>query len=108
MYVTEVVPGGDGGGDVRHRGTGRERAGRHTAMYVTGVLGPPGPGEAHTAMYVTGARAHDGRDAAPGRHTAMYVTGGPPGTASARPSFTSRRRCDSASDTAMDREPCGI
>lgn len=38
----------------------------------------------------------------------MYVTGSLPPTVSARPSFTSRRRWDSASDTAIDREPCGI
>jgi hypothetical protein len=37
--------------------------------------------------------------------TATYVTGSLPVTASARPSFTSRRRCASASETAMFRDP---
>lgn len=38
-------------------------------------------------------------------YTATYVTGSLPVTASARPCFTSRRRCASASETAMVREP---
>ena len=41
----------------------------------------------------------------PRPQTATYVTGSLPVTASARPSFTSRRRCASASETAMFREP---
>lgn len=49
------------------------------------------------------ARTRSGRAA--GIHTATYVTGAPPGTTSARPSFTSRRTWASASDTAMLREP---
>ncbi|GGW18549.1 hypothetical protein GCM10018980_61070 [Streptomyces capoamus] len=38
-------------------------------------------------------------------YTAAYATGSLPGTGSARPSFTRRRRWDSASETAMVREP---
>ncbi|GAB7108048.1 hypothetical protein JCM4814A_63620 [Streptomyces phaeofaciens JCM 4814] len=38
-------------------------------------------------------------------HTATYVTGPLPATASARPSFTSRRRWASASETAMFLDP---
>lgn len=39
------------------------------------------------------------------RHAATNVTGSLPATASARPSFTSRRRCASASETAMFLDP---
>lgn len=38
-------------------------------------------------------------------HTATYATGSLPATGSARPSFTSRRRWASASETAMFRDP---
>ncbi len=38
-------------------------------------------------------------------HTATYMTGSLPATASARPSFTRRRRWDSASETAMFLDP---
>lgn len=53
-------------------------------------------------------RRRPGRGAAEGQpqvYTATYVTGSLPGTASACPSFTRRRRWASASETAIVREP---
>ncbi len=75
------------------------------------ACGPVVAGRAHAAEpHIDTAPRPFGALYAPGftspaQSTATYVTGSVPVTASARPSFTSRRRWASASETAMFLEP---